>query len=119
MELLLDGRTYTFSDEELLKFTGLFQEKILHEYAELALHHRLLAKQAARGGLAFIETKVREHQGEEAARLARPAKNSDPVPHLLGLGEKLLLEMLRHVTIKCISEQGTITDCNVSLEYEN
>ncbi len=99
MNILINGITYQLTNDQQRVLTSLFHGKIEDEYKKLEPTGRLAAKAIARGALEWIENRVKAEAGIEAAKRVRPEKKADPVPHLLTLGERLLGDMMAHVTI--------------------
>jgi|SRR5882724_3481023 len=99
MNIIINGTRYALTEEQCSSITALFHGKIEAEYGKLEPTWRLAAKAIARGALEWIENRVKAERGIEAAVKIRPAKKADPVPHLLNLGEHLLVDMMAHVTL--------------------
>jgi|SRR5882672_11297257 len=119
MKIVINGAEYQLTEDQQHIITSLFHAKIEAEYSKLEPTWRLAAKAIARGALDWIENRVKQERGIEAAVRVRPAKKADPVPHLLNIGEHLLVDMIGHVTISfrtnefsAVSEggPGTIED---------
>jgi hypothetical protein len=108
MNICINGQLYTLTDEQQAVLTSLFHGKIEQEYDKLDPTYRLVAKGIARGALAWIEERVKQEAGLEASIKVRPAKKADPVPHLLNLGERLLGDMMAHVTISFETTEGAV-----------
>ncbi|SRR6266700_1640518 len=126
MNIIINGTRYTLTEEQCSSITALFHGKIEAEYGKLEPTWRLAAKAIARGALEWIENRVKQERGIDAAARIRPAKKADPVPHLLNLGEHLLVDMMGHVTLSFETttdewgEQGnTLDHFTVSLTPKN
>lgn len=117
MKLLWNQIPYTLSDAQQGTMIKLFRVNIEEQYNKLDLQWRLAAKMGARGVLQFLEKKAIGEGSQEAARVLRPPKQADPVLHLFDVGEKLLGDMIAHVTLNFEttashgpnSQTGTIT----------
>jgi hypothetical protein len=116
MKIVINGTAYALTNDQIHIITGVFHGKIEAEYEKLEPTYRLIAKTIARGALSWIEERVKQEAGVDASVLVRPAKKADPVPHLMNLGEKLLTDMMNHVTISFdTTEAGTITGFTVAV----
>jgi hypothetical protein len=116
MNIIINQLTYTLTDEQEAILMGLLHGKLLQEYAQLEPTWRLAAKAIARGALSWIEQRVAATAGIEVAKQTRPAKGTDPVPHLMIIGSRLLSDMAGHVSISFETAINTATDKAGTLE---
>ena len=107
MKIIINNTEYNLSDEQHTMLTSLFRAKIEQEYQKLDAQWRLAAKAASRGLLGWIEDKVKKQSGQEESRNVRPLKGVDPVLHLFDIGERILKDMLTHVSIAIQTTGGT------------
>lgn len=91
----------------------------LKAYRNLPMPKRLMAMQAVRGGIGWLEKKVGD---PEFISQIRPPKKADPVEHsvsfILPVVENVtshLREMLDHATVKTTTDGKNVT----SIEFEN
>lgn len=110
MKIHLNNDLLTLPSGQEEQLSEHFRATIQQQYNQLDPAMRLVAKTAARSILGYLEKKIREKGGNDAAMIARPLKGADPVLHLLEVGQRLFTEMLHHVEVQITTtESGAIT----------
>lgn len=120
MHINFNGETYSVPREYEEKLTLQALQVALAEYEKLAKEWKVLAMPFSRAILGLLEKNATAKLGkEQAAKMFRPEKKSDPNLFLAHFIAKLLAEAMKHVTLTCETETGNAVVSSFCLTIES